>query len=127
MSTFIMEEEVAASQEPVYREEVPYSPQSVVQETTIKRLLIVDDDRIHRNYLMEHIGDKNVIIKAVSTGYEAIEELKVNQFDCIILDLGLTDTSGFVLLEEIKKDYANKDLKVFIYTARSLPLKRNYF
>lgn len=127
ISTFIIEEEVAASQEPVYREELPYAPQRVVQETTIKRLLIVDDDRIHRNYLMEHIGDKNVIIKAVSTGYEAIEELKVNQFDCIILDLGLTDTSGFVLLEEIKKDYANKDLKVFIYTARSLTSKEELF
>jgi signal transduction histidine kinase/DNA-binding response OmpR family regulator/HAMP domain-containing protein len=126
-SIFVMEEEVAASEEQVYSLEVSYAAQSVVQETTIKRLLIVDDDRIQRNYLMEHIGDKNVIIKAVSTGYEAIEELKVNQFDCIILDLGLTDTSGFALLEQIKKDHANKNLKVFIYTARSLSSKEELF
>ncbi|MGN8844510.1 response regulator [Niallia sp. HCP3S3_B10] len=127
ISTFVMEEEIAATKEEAYSVEVPYKQYSVVQETDIKRLLIVDDDSIQRNYLMEYIGDKNVIIKAVSTGFEAIEELKVNQFDCIILDLGLTDTSGFTLLEEIKKVHTNKDLKVFIYTARSLTSKEELF
>ncbi|WP_312096602.1 response regulator [Niallia sp.] len=129
ISAFIMEKEVAASSEQSYSIEVPNVPQTIIPDINmdIKRLLIVDDDRIQRNYLMEHIGDKNVIIKAVSTGFEAIEELKVNQFDCIILDLGLTDTSGFALLEQIKADKANKDLKVFIYTARSLTSKEELF
>lgn len=101
--------------------------QRVEANDNIKKLLIVDDDKIQRNSLMEFIGDKNVIIKAVSTGSEAIEELKVGQFDCIVLDLGLADTSGFDLLEKIKTNVENENIKVFIYTGRDLSSKEELY
>ena len=44
-------------------------------------------------------------------------------FDCIILDLGLTDTSGFDLLEKMKENDENNEIKVFIYTGRDLSSK----
>nr|WP_263323112.1 response regulator [Neobacillus sp. Marseille-Q6967] len=91
----------------------------------IKRLLIVDDDLRQRNSLMELIGEKDVIIKAVSSGKEAIEELKVNKFDCMILDLGLGDTNGFDLLEKINK--TSENLYVFIYTGRDLTIREELF
>ena len=72
---------------------------------------------------MELIGDMDFIIKAVSTGREAMEELKVNHFDCMILDLGLSDTSGFDLLERMKESDENNEVKVFIYTGRDLSSK----
>jgi two-component system, chemotaxis family, sensor kinase CheA len=93
----------------------------------IKRLLIVDDDIRQRSSLMELIGDMDVIMKAVSSGTEALEELKVNKFDCVILDLGLADTNGFILLERIKTDFENDNLQVFIYTGRDLTLKEEMF
>nr|WP_106778974.1 response regulator [Lysinibacillus timonensis] len=93
------------------------------ESNQIKRLLIVDDDINQRNSLMELIGGMDFIIKAVSTGHKAIELLKVNQFDCVILDLGLTDTSGFDLLEEIKRHDIHDKIKVFIYTGRELTTK----
>jgi signal transduction histidine kinase/DNA-binding response OmpR family regulator/HAMP domain-containing protein len=85
----------------------------------IKRLLIVDGDIHYRNELMELIGDRDVIIKAVSTGHEAIEQLKVNQFDCLVLDLDLSDTSGLALLEEMEYSGLEK-IKVYVYTAKDL-------
>lgn len=95
-------------------------------KSDIKRLLIVEDDMTQRNSLMELIGDKDVIIKAVSSGSEAMEELKFNQYDCLILDLGLSDTTGFDLLEKIK-NVENYNLKVFIYTGRDLTSKEELF
>ncbi|MFC5465411.1 response regulator [Lederbergia graminis] len=92
-------------------------------DNDIKRLLIVDDDKVQRNSLMELIGDMDIVITAVSTGHEAIEQLKLHQFDCVILDLGLSDTSGFELLDKIKEMELNNDLRVFIYTGRDLTLK----
>jgi len=83
----------------------------------------VDDDKVQRNSLMELIGDMDIVITAVSTGHEAIEQLKLHQFDCVILDLGLSDTSGFELLDKIKEMELNNDLRVFIYTGRDLTLK----
>lgn len=109
-------------------------PSVVIEETPIvdensyiKRLLIIDDDLLQRNSLMEFIGDMDIIIKAVSSGYEAIEELKVNSFDYIILDLGLRDTNGFDLLEKIKNSYHHEDVKVLVYTGRDLTSKEELF
>lgn len=101
----------------------PSKSSSFEPNTYIKRLLIVDDDMKQRNSLMEFIGEKNVVIKAVSSGAEAIEELKVNQFDCMVLDLGLSDTTGFELLEKIKANEEYDNLKVFIYTGKELTSK----
>ena len=78
----------------------------------------MDDDLTQRNSMMELLGDMDVIMKAVSTGTEALDELRRNNFDCLILDLGLTDTTGFDLLENIKDEYDH--LKVFIYTGRDI-------
>ena len=93
----------------------------------IKRLLIVDDDVKQRTSLMELIGSMDVIIKAVSTGREAMEELKVNPFDGLVLDLGLADTNGFSLLEEMKSYIMNEKIRVFIYTGRDLTSKEEIY
>ena len=41
---------------------------------------------------------------AVGSSDEALEQLGERQFDCMVLDLKLPETSGFKLLEELKKD-----------------------
>ncbi|HZG72223.1 MAG TPA: response regulator, partial [Chondromyces sp.] len=123
------ENEVAVSiekTEPVLEdsESLPLKNEKPATESShIKKLLIVDDDTRQRNSLMELIGDMDIVIKAVSTGRDAIEELKVNRFDCMILDLGLSDTSGFELLEAIKENDEYDEVKVFVYTGRDLTLK----
>jgi two-component system chemotaxis sensor kinase CheA len=96
---------------------------SIRPKSNIKRLLLVDDDLKQRNSLMELIGYKDVVIKAVSTGAEAIEELKVHQFDLAVLDLGPSDIKGFDLLDKMKLNPMNKNLKVIVYTGRSLTAK----
>lgn len=105
------------------KEEQPKIVKTEGDNSPIKRLLIVDDDTGQRNSLMELIGDMDFIIKAVSSGHDAIEQLKVSYFDCIILDLGLSDTNGFDLLEKIKENDANASVKVFVYTGRDLTPK----
>ncbi|MBS4197759.1 response regulator [Lederbergia citri] len=98
-----------------------HSDRPKAENSHIKRLLIVDDDLRQRNSIMELISDMDFIMKSVSTGQEVIEQLKVNKFDCLILDLGLKDTSGFDLIERICEE--NHEIKVFVYTGRDLTLK----
>lgn len=93
----------------------------------IKRLLIVDDDVNQRNSLMELLGEMNVILKAVSSGMEALEELKVSQFDCMLLDLGLSDTTGFELLDKIVTNNLYENIEIFIYTGRDLTSKEELY
>jgi two-component system, chemotaxis family, sensor kinase CheA len=116
----IMDEEQSEIETPIA---VPVEKDITYQSGKIKRLLIVDDDRIQRNSLMELVGEMDIIIKAVSTGKEAIEELKVSQFDIMILDLGLTDTNGFDVLKKVKSDNVNDHITVLVYTGRDLTSK----
>lgn len=100
---------------------------SITSDDQIKRLLIVDDDHKQRISLMELIGNLDVVIKAVSNGSEALEELKVNQFDFMIMDLGLADTNGFELLNKIMEKGTQDRLKIIIYTGRNLTSKEELY
>ena len=60
---------------------------------------------------------------AVATGEEALAELRSSHFDCMVVDLGLPDMSGFDLLERLKKELGLYDLPVIVYTAKELSAK----
>lgn len=86
----------------------------------VKSLLIVEDDQTLRSSLVEFIAHPDVHIVAVETGREALEQLSSHYFDCMVLDLGLSDISGFGLLEQIKTNRKLQTLPVIIYTGKDL-------
>jgi CheY-like chemotaxis protein/HAMP domain-containing protein len=86
----------------------------------VKNLLVVEDDETQRSTIAELIADEDVNITAVETAAEALNLLGEQRFDCMVLDLGLRDTSGFTLLETIKSNPGLRDLPVIIYTGKDL-------
>ena len=92
-------------------------------ERQVKSLLIVEDDELQRRSIAELIGESDVQITGVSTAQEALEKLKDGRYDCMVLDLGLPDMSGFQLMEEMKKDDVMSTLPVIVYTGRDLTKK----
>ena len=86
----------------------------------MKTLLIIEDDEVQRGTLVELIGDGDVEITAVGSGGEAVGQLKEKRFDCIVLDLGPSDMSGFDLLEQMRADRALSQVPVIIYTGKDL-------
>lgn len=91
--------------------------------SSLKRLLIVEDDEIQRKSIMELIGHDDVAITAVSTGGEALNELRKQRYDCMVLDLMLGDMNGFELLDQIRDDEELNDLPIIIYTGKDLDSK----
>ncbi|MEP6922443.1 MAG: response regulator [bacterium] len=59
---------------------------------------------------MELIGNGDVKTTAVATGQEALDILKDERFDCMVLDLRLPDMSGFELIEKLQTDLGRYDL-----------------
>jgi signal transduction histidine kinase/DNA-binding response OmpR family regulator/HAMP domain-containing protein len=89
-------------------------------DRSVKNLLVIEDDETQRMSIIELIGDDDVNITAVGTASEALQQLADNHFDCVVLDLGLRDMSGFTLLETIKTNPALQELPVIIYTGKEL-------
>jgi CheY-like chemotaxis protein len=85
-----------------------------------KRLLVVEDNAAERMSITELLGSDDIDIVAVSTGAEALDSLRAQQADCVVLDLRLPDMSGFDVLEQIRNDSALADVPVVVFTGREL-------
>jgi hypothetical protein len=85
-----------------------------------RQLLIVEDNQDELQSLEALIGGDDVRITSASTGEQALNALKEQKFDCMVLDLGLPDMTGFELLDVIQKKTDLADLSIIIHTARSL-------
>src|SRR3954469_15717209 len=87
----------------------------------VRSLLIVEDDDDQRNALVELVGGgDDVEVVAVGSADDALAQLGERQFDCMVLDLKLPETSGFKLLEQLKKDERHARLPVIVYTRPDL-------
>jgi HAMP domain-containing protein/signal transduction histidine kinase/DNA-binding response OmpR family regulator len=89
-------------------------------ERRVKNLLIVEDDDNQRHSIVELIGNSDVATTAVATGQEALAAIRSQQFDCLVLDLGLPDMNGLELLQQIKVLPNGESLPVIIYTGIEL-------
>ncbi|OMF77246.1 response regulator [Paenibacillus peoriae] len=89
----------------------------------VKRLLVVEDDDNQRKSIIELIDHDDVAITAVSTGQEALNELAIQRYDCMVLDLMLSDMTGFELLDRIRENEQLTDLPIIIYTGKDLDSK----
>jgi tubulin-specific chaperone A len=86
----------------------------------VGRLLVVEDDEVQREAIKSLIGGGDVEITAVGLASEAIAELRSSRYDCMILDLGLSDISGFDLLETIRTDQTLPRVPIIVYTGRDI-------
>ena len=85
-----------------------------------KRLLLVEDDEAERKGVSELLGSSDVDIVWADTGAAALERLREEPADCVVLDLKLPDMSGFQVLESIRDDVALCDIPVVVFTGREL-------
>ncbi|MCF8228909.1 MAG: response regulator [Bacteroidales bacterium] len=97
-------------------------------ENFIKRkmsnLLIVEDDVNLRKSIKMLIGQEDVKITDASKGKDAFELIKNERFDCVVLDLGLPDMSGFELIKKVQRELDEKP-PIIIYTGKDLSKEEN--
>jgi CheY-like chemotaxis protein/HAMP domain-containing protein/putative methionine-R-sulfoxide reductase with GAF domain len=89
----------------------------------VKRLLVVEDDRVQQQAIVELLADTDLETTAVATGEEALDQLQRNPFDCMVLDLGLPDMTGFQLISRVKSEVGLRKLPTVVYTGKQLSKK----
>jgi HAMP domain-containing protein/CheY-like chemotaxis protein/signal transduction histidine kinase len=85
-----------------------------------KRLLVIEDDAAERLSITELLGHDDIDITSVETGGAALEALREEPIDCVVLDLRLPDMTGFDLLERMRDEEDLADLPVVVFTGREL-------
>lgn len=80
------------------------------------RILLVEDDPKLAASLVEHVANEGFTTDHVATYCAASDTIAANQYDCILLDIGLPDGNGLDLIQEIaQQEY---DPGVIVLTAR---------
>ncbi len=87
---------------------------------SVRRLLIVEDNEHEAKSMVALLEENDVDIAVAVSGKEAIDLLSSQPFDCMVLDLGLADMSGFELLEYIQNMEGARRIPVIIHSGRDL-------
>ncbi len=107
---------------PVSKEQIDevFDKLEKISSEPMKKLLVVEDEEITRKSIVELLKGDDIEIVSVENGGEAVKLLMQDSFDCMILDLGLKDMSGFDVLEKIQNSEQAKKVPVVIYTGHEL-------
>jgi CheY-like chemotaxis protein/HAMP domain-containing protein len=89
----------------------------------MKKLLVVEDNAAQRQSIIDLIGNADVDAVGVASGKAALGRLKKQHFDCMVLDLGLPDMSGFTLIEKMQTDDTIGDVPIIVFTGKALTPK----
>jgi two-component system KDP operon response regulator KdpE len=67
------------------------------------RVLIVDDEPPIRRFLRTSLTSQDYVVLEASDGAEALDTLKRNAVDVVVLDLGLPNLHGFDVIQRIRE------------------------
>lgn len=67
------------------------------------KVLIVDDEALIRDVIKEYLKLENIDYLEASDGYEAIDLVKNNDFDVVVMDIMMPKMDGYAAVKEIRK------------------------
>ena len=71
----------------------------------MKRILLVEDDKGIVTNLTEYLSKEGYEVKSASGQKDALQFVKNEKFDLVLLDISLSDGNGFSVCKAIKSDY----------------------
>ena len=82
------------------------------------RILVVDDEPDITALVAYHLARAGFRVKTAATGLEALEAVRAEPPDLIVLDLMLPGRSGLEILAELRRREETRDVGVILLTAR---------
>ena len=78
--------------------------------STLKRLLVVDDERVQRMLVTRTVAPMGYQVDDASNLAEATAHLRANRYDAVVLDLSLGETEGISLLGALRDSLGDPTL-----------------
>lgn len=90
---------------------------SIIQDLKGLNFLIVDDNKINQLVTKKILDQFDIKSKVVNSGNEALSLFKIEQFDCILMDLHMPGLDGYQTTEIIR--VSDENIPVIALTAAS--------
>lgn len=86
-------------------------------------LVVEDEDNIAvaLDFLLSRDGHRH---SRLATGEGAVEQIRAERPDLVLLDVMLPDVSGYQIVQDLRADPALKDVRVLMMTARGSVVER---
>jgi len=94
-----------------------------VEESGVKKILVVDDEPSVRSLVKKLLGKKYTILEA-SDGKEAVSMALSHQPDLILMDILMPKMDGLTACYTIKSDQATRSIPVIMLTAVDYELNK---
>ncbi len=82
-----------------------------------KRILVAEDNLINQQVVCEFLKLSGVIVQIANNGEEALEWLKLREFDAVLMDVHMPIMDGFAATKHIRSQAQFADLPVLALTA----------
>ena len=82
-------------------------------------LLVVEDEANIRDLVCSHLESEGHTCLAASNGAEALDLLKSQPFDVVVLDLMLPGLNGLAVCRSVRAGQANREVPILMLTARA--------
>lgn len=94
------------------------------QPQQAKTIMVIDDDQVYLEWLNEVLSEEGYTVITHADGTSAVEHVRRNQPNLVILDLMMPEVSGWSILNSLREDAALRDIPVLIASATRDDLRR---
>jgi two-component system phosphate regulon response regulator PhoB len=91
---------------------------STVTQQQAAKVVVVEDEPDIADFLGQMLQKEGFRVGVALTGHEAIEEIRKERADLVLLDLMLPDMGGLDVLKALKRSEFGEETRVIILTAR---------
>jgi DNA-binding response OmpR family regulator len=84
----------------------------------MRRALVVEDDPDIVELLAHYLKGEGFQVDALDNGREALERIRAETYQLLVLDLQLPGMDGLALCAEVRRDKRTRDVPVVMLTAR---------
>jgi len=99
-------------------EQFPYGVDDKIQRATMKRILVIEDDKDIVELLRYNLEKDGFQVTASAEGATGLAQIRKAPPDLLILDLMLPKLSGLEICKEVRKDVSLNRLPILILTAK---------
>jgi len=80
-------------------------------------LLVVDDNEMNRDMLSRRLEREGYTVSVAENGRQALDLVRVQRFDLVLLDIMMPELDGFAVLERMKADDLFRHIPVIMISA----------